>query len=109
MKQAIGVLSAAALALGVFLATNAALPENNSELSLSSLTNLTSANAECFNGLARTKWVPKLGLCDGSEGETYTCITGWEEVPDPIANNGVCINGTLCWTGEGGNGYPCYQ
>ena len=111
MKKVIGILSAAALALGVFLAVNSVSPENNSEVSLSSLTSLATADAACVNGLNRTKRqaVYITTTCEDGEGNSYTCrkFSHYTTVPDPIANNGECLNGNYCWTGEGAV-YNCY-
>lgn len=115
MKKVVGILSAAALALGIFLATNSVSPENNSELSLSSLTTLTSAEAACVSGVGQRPIYGYVNYVCGYEedhetGEVYPrycrkrVLIGYGN----YSNNGTCVDGVNCWSSEGED-EDCYS
>lgn len=106
MRKIIGILAITAVALGMFLAVNTVSPENNSELSLSSLTSLTTADASCTDGAYYKQYERVEGTCYDGEGDSYTCYS-YQLVSSPRANNGSCEDGVNCWSGEG-SVYDCY-
>lgn len=107
MKKVIVVLSASALVLGVFLATNTVAPENNIDISLSSLTSLNKAEAYCSSGEGmKPIYGYRYSICgykSESEGDLvpFYCfkrtIVGYGD----YTNNGSCEDGVNCWASEG--------